>query len=138
MPIYKGVRFINHASKKNLVFTGSHPGECLVGEDVALNDAVIDITGGIKIYSRVHFGRQVMLLTGSHPTNIKNGLERRFALECKPIVIYPDAYIGSRVTILPGVVIGEGAYIAAGAVVTKNVKPRTLVGGVPAKFIKNI
>lgn len=46
-------------------------------------------------------------------------------------------YIGTRVIILPGVKIGEGAVVASGAVVTKNVEPWTMVGGVPAKFIKN-
>ena len=45
-------------------------------------------------------------------------------------------YVGTRVTILPGVTIGEGAVLASGCVVTKNVEPWTMVGGVPAKFIK--
>ena len=47
-------------------------------------------------------------------------------------------WLGANVTVLPGVTIGEGAIVAAGAVVTKDVAPRTIVGGVPAKFIKKI
>ncbi|MBV4357845.1 hypothetical protein KTO63_11845 [Parasegetibacter sp. MAH-26] len=55
-----------------------------------------------------------------------------------PITIEDGAWIGSRVTILPGVTIGEKSIIAAGAVVTKDVEPYTLVGGVPAKIIKHL
>jgi acetyltransferase-like isoleucine patch superfamily enzyme len=51
-------------------------------------------------------------------------------------VIHDNVWIGTRATILKGVTIGEGAIVAAGAVVTKNVPPHTLVGGVPAKIIK--
>lgn len=52
------------------------------------------------------------------------------------VVIGDYAVIGTRVTILPGVHIGRGAVVASGAVVTKDVAPYTLVGGVPAKFIR--
>ncbi len=55
-----------------------------------------------------------------------------------PIHIGKDVWIGANVTITPGVSIGDGAIIAAGAVVTKDVAPRTVVGGVPAKFIKSL
>lgn len=53
------------------------------------------------------------------------------------VVIDDYAVIGTRVTILPGVHIGKGAVVASGAVVTKNVEPYAVVGGVPAVFIKN-
>ena len=56
----------------------------------------------------------------------------------KPIQFEDKVWLGANVTILQGVTIGEGAIVAAGAVVTKDVAPRTIVGGVPAKFIKNI
>lgn len=49
-----------------------------------------------------------------------------------------DAWLGANVTVLPGVTIGEGAVVAAGAVVTKDVPPRTVVGGVPARIIKEL
>lgn len=57
-------------------------------------------------------------------------------LRNEPIIIGDNVWIGSRVTILPGVKIEDGAIIAAGAVVTKNVASKTLVAGVPAKMIK--
>jgi len=54
----------------------------------------------------------------------------------KPVTIKEGCWIGARVTILPGVTIGEHSVVAAGSVVTKNVKPYTLVGGVPAVTIR--
>ena len=54
----------------------------------------------------------------------------------KEVIIEEDVWIGSRVTILMGVTIGRGATIAAGSIVTKDVPPYTIVGGVPAKVIK--
>ena len=57
-------------------------------------------------------------------------------IENKPIVIEDDVWIGARVTVLGGVTIGRGAIVAAGAVVTKNVAPYSIVAGVPAKPLK--
>ena len=58
--------------------------------------------------------------------------------EARPVVIEDDVWLGARVTVLKGVTIGRGAVVAAGAVVTKDVAAHTLVGGVPAKFIRAI
>ena len=55
----------------------------------------------------------------------------------RPVVIGDDVWIGRRVIILPGVTVGGGSIIAAGAVVSKDVKPYSIVGGVPAKQIGN-
>lgn len=54
-----------------------------------------------------------------------------------PVVIEDNAWIAMRATILPGVTVGEGAYVAAGALVNRDVEPYTLVGGVPAKKIRD-
>ncbi|RZM23097.1 MAG: sugar O-acetyltransferase, partial [Pedobacter sp.] len=64
--------------------------------------------------------------------------EDRHSLVPKAIHIKKNAWIGAGTIILPGVTIGENAVVAAGAVVSRDVAPNTIVGGVPAKFIKNI
>ena len=64
--------------------------------------------------------------------------ENRADMHPKPIHIEDKTWLGSNVTVLPGVRIGEGAIVAAGAVVTKDVPENTVVGGVPAKVIKKI
>lgn len=58
--------------------------------------------------------------------------------ESAAIILEPNVWLGARSIVLPGVTIGEGACVAAGSVVTKDVAPRTLVGGVPAKFIRQL
>ena len=55
-----------------------------------------------------------------------------------PIHIGKNVWIGANATVLAGVNIGDGAVVAAGAVVTKDVEPNTIVGGVPAKLLKKI
>jgi acetyltransferase-like isoleucine patch superfamily enzyme len=106
-----------------------------IGKDVFINHACsfLDM-GGITVEDNVLIGPKVNLITENHPLD---PLDRR-ALICKPIVIKRNAWIGASVTILPGVTIGENAVVAAGAVVTADVPPNSVVGGVPAKFIKNI
>ena len=64
--------------------------------------------------------------------------EKRAAMTPAPIVLGKRVWVGSNSTILQGVTIGDNAIIAAGAVVTKDVPANTVVGGVPAKFIRNI
>lgn len=54
----------------------------------------------------------------------------------RPVLIGNDVWIGANVVILPGVKVGDGAILAAGAVITKDVEPYTVVGGVPAKIIR--
>jgi acetyltransferase-like isoleucine patch superfamily enzyme len=90
--------------------------------------------GGITIEDDVMIGPRVNLVTENHPLDPAN----RKALIAKPILIRRNAWIGAGVTILPGVTIGENAIVAAGAVVSKDVEDNTIVGGVPAKFIRSI
>ena len=90
--------------------------------------------GGITIEDDVLIGPKVNLITENHPLGPVN----RRALIAKPIVIKRNAWIGAAATILSGVNVGENSVLAAGAVVTTDVPANTIVGGVPAKFIKNI
>lgn len=85
----------------------------------------------------------VILLGGNHNHNadwisvypFESHIQQSFKRK-KDTIIKSDAWIGMKAMIMPGVTIGEGAIIAAGAVVTKDVEPYTVVGGNPAKLIK--
>ena len=85
----------------------------------------------IEIGNDVCISESVSILTGTHDVTSVN-----FNLVTKPIKVCDKVWIATGAMILPGVTIGEGAVIAAGAVVTKDVEPWTVVGGNPAKFIK--
>ena len=106
-----------------------------IGKNVFINHACsfLDM-GGITIEDHVLIGPKVNLITENHPLDPAH----RRALICKPIVVKRNAWIGAAATILPGVIIGENAVVAAGAVVSRDVPANTIVGGVPAKFIKKI
>ena len=97
-----------------------------------------------KIYGTCHIGRYVMMgtdvtiITRNHRfdrTDIPM-MEQGFEEE-RPVYIGNDVWIGDRVLILPGVHIGDGSIIAAGAVVTKDVPPYSIVAGVPARKIRD-
>ena len=106
-----------------------------IGQNVFINfDCTFLALGGITIEDDVLIGPKVSLITENHPLNP----EERKGLTGKPIVIKKNAWIGANATILPGVTIGENAVVAAGAVVSKDVPDNTIVGGIPAKFIKNV
>ena len=90
--------------------------------------------GGITIEDDVLIGPKVNLITENHPLDPAD----RQKLLLKPIVIKRNAWIGAAATILPGVTIGENAVVAAGAVVSKDVPANTVVGGIPARHMKNL
>lgn len=94
-------------------------------------DAYLDGRVGITIGNNVCTARELRIFTMEHDITSPT-----FGITSAPVKINDWAWIGTRVTILPGVTVGEGAVVASGAVVTKDVPPWTLVGGVPAKFIK--
>ena len=90
--------------------------------------------GGITIGDGTLVGPKTVIATLNHHQNPS----KRANLLPKPVAIGKNVWIGANVTILPGVTIGDGAIIAAGAVVNRDVQTNTVVGGVPAKFIKQI
>ncbi|SDN93088.1 sugar O-acetyltransferase [Bacillus sp. OK048] len=106
-----------------------------VGKNVFINSGCrFQDQGGITIGDGVLIGHNVVLATLNHDINPKN----RSTMHPAPIVIGKNVWIGANATVLPGVTIGNGSIIAAGAVVTKDVPANVIVGGVPAKIIKNI
>lgn len=92
--------------------------------------------GSITIGNYVHTGVNVMFLAFNHGFYTKEIPTKEQDYLDAPIVVEDDVWIGGGSVILSGVTIGKGAIIAAGAVVNRDVPPYTIVGGVPAKVIK--
>ena len=106
-----------------------------LGKNVFINSGChFQDQGGITIDDGVLIGHNAVLATLNH----NQDPEKRDNLLPAPIHIGRKVWQGANVTVLPGVTIGDNAIVAAGAVVTKDVEPNTVVGGVPAKIIKRI
>src|SRR5215469_16904597 len=102
-----------------------------IGRGTVINHGcLLYTTGGLTIGENVSISSGVWLVTGTHDMN-----DPLFPDSYKPIVIGNYAWIGMRATILAGVTIGEGAVVMAGAVVTRDVPPRAVVGGIPARVM---
>lgn len=99
-------------------------------------NAVIGAGGGIAIGNNVLFGPNVIVSSENHHFDDRNKLIREQGVYNQGVVIEDDSWIASKAVILDGVTIGQGAIIAAGAVVTKDVAPYSIVAGVPARFIR--
>jgi maltose O-acetyltransferase len=107
-----------------------------IGSDCVIAGPLhVDLGAPVRIGDRVHIGHSVVLLTVSH--EIGPAEERCGGHQCLPITIEDGAWLGSRVTILPGVTVGAGAIVGHGAVVTRSVAPNTMVGGVPARVLED-
>ena len=103
-----------------------------VGKNVSWNHGCyIDSKGGVKFDDFSIITEYTKIFTHGHSE--QDHEERTY----KPVVIGKYAKVYTNSTILPGVTIGEGAVVATGAIVTKDVEPYTLVGGIPAKVIRN-
>ncbi|WP_230668070.1 acyltransferase [Microbacterium sp. MEC084] len=103
----------------------------VIGDDTTINqNCRLDSRGGLTIGNRVSISADCIILTADHDVQSFDFAGRR-----TPVVIHDYVFLGTRVTVLPGVTIGEGAVVAAGAVVSRDVEPYAIVGGVPAKKI---
>lgn len=106
-----------------------------IGKNVFINSGCrFQDQGGITIGDDALIGHNVVLATLNHGF----APDKRKDMNPAPIVIGNNAWIGANATVLPGVTVGDNAIVAAGAVVTKDVLPNTVVAGVPATFMKTI
>ena len=104
-----------------------------VGENVFINWNFSAVsTGSITIEDNVQIACNVQFLTANHD------LKDLMILHCKPILVKHGAWIGAGTTVMGGVTIGEHSVVAAASVVTKDVPPYTIVGGNPARIIREI
>lgn len=93
--------------------------------------AELDARGGITVDHDTNIASHAKLITGSHDID-----DPEYTADFRPITIGHHCWIGTGAMVLQGVTIGDGAVVAAGAVVTKDIPPYEVWGGVPAKFIR--
>jgi putative colanic acid biosynthesis acetyltransferase WcaF len=109
------------------------PYRITIGDHTVINYGVLlDGRGGLSIGDNVSVSEGVAILTMDHDVD-----DPGFAFRSDPVTIEDYVFVGSYARILPGVVVGEGAVVAACAVVTRDVEPYTVVGGVPARYIRD-
>lgn len=111
-----------------------------IGNYVGVNSyCFLDGAAEIILEDNVRLGAQVTILTGTHdiePSVIRRDLSK--GTTPMPVTIGRGSWICARVTILPGVRIGEGCVVAAGSVVNKDLQPNGLYAGVPAKLVRSL
>jgi acetyltransferase-like isoleucine patch superfamily enzyme len=117
-------------------FYSSYGLDIRIGHKVFINQCcTIYDMGGVDIGDQVLIGPNVNIITTGHPLQPS---QRRAYVEAKPIVIEKNVWIATGATIIGGVTVGENSVVAAGAVVTKDVPPNSLVAGVPAQIIRSL
>ena len=136
-PPYRRFSLGDHSVIESYACVNNAVGDVIIGDStrIGLHNTII---GPVTIGSHVNLAQGITVTALNH--NFENPDLRidEQGVSTKPVVIGNDVWIGANAVILPGVTIGEHCVVAAGAVVTKDVPPRSLVGGVPAKVIKNI
>ena len=109
------------------------PKQLTIGRHVFINHSFTAMSiGGVTLEDNVQIGPHVTIVTDNHD------FDNRYVLKCRGVRVCKNAWIGANVTIMPGVTVGENAVVAGGAVVTKDVPANTVVGGNPAKVIKEL
>lgn len=119
--------------------TGVHIGtDTNITQGLFVND---DYSGLCRIGARVAIATNVTIVVDSNPNNSLLNEEpyvKINLIKTEPVIIEDDAWIGTNVVILPGVTIGRGAIIGAGAVVTRDVPPYSVAVGIPARVVRQL
>lgn len=115
---------------------GRHDGYCRIGSKVWIGPYSYFDARALDIEDCVGIGPGTRILGSKHTGRPEDVPIIQTDLVIKPVRICHGSDIGMNAVILPGVTVGEGAIVGAGAVVTKDVDPRTIVAGVPAQFLK--
>ena len=104
---------------------------CFIGED-----SLIDLADQVVIFDYVTIAQRVTILTHTNVGYSDHPLQKYFPPTTQPVALEYGSFIGACVILLPGVKVGQCAFVAAGSVVTKDVPAYSLVAGVPAKVIR--
>ena len=107
-----------------------------LGNNVNFNGMKIQGKGNVSIGDNFHSGIECMIITSIHNYDNGNAIPYDNTVISKDVIIEDNVWLGNRVTILPGVRIGEGAIIQAGSVVVKDVEKYAIAGGHPAEVFK--
>lgn len=132
----KGNDYYYLASDLNII--GDHKYLEMSAGSVIREGGLLLLKNTVKLGKNSAIAHQVVLLTSANPNGPRNSLSKVYPKVCKPIIIGDNTWVGARVTILPGVTIGNYCVVAAGSLVNKNVADYTVVAGVPAKAIKHL
>lgn len=135
--IFQKIFRINGKIKFMVHYTSKVNGDILLGKDVARYFAnsggcYFSAINGIEIGDGTIFAPGVKVISANHDVDDFNNHIKK-----EPIRIGKNCWLGANSVILPGVQIGDGVIVAAGAVVTKSFQDQVVVGGVPAKIIKS-
>lgn len=135
MVLHDRVQLQSHVSKLEL--SVGPGGRLEIGERTFVNYGTsISVSESVRVGARCQIGTFCIILDNSfHHLEPERRDERP---PSEPVVIGDDVWLGARVTVLPGVTIGSGSVVGAGSVVTRDVPPRTLVAGVPAKVVREL
>ena len=129
--ILHGVRFFN-------LYRRGLPGlsvgrECFLGDE-----CLLDLAEAIVLEDQVTLAERVLILTHTNVGYADHPLQAHFPAQAAPVTLRRGCFLGANVTVLPGVTVGERAFVAAGSVVTADVPASTLVAGVPARVVRTL
>ena len=114
-------------------------GGLTVGRDCFLGDeCLIDLAEAVSLGDQVTLAERVLVLTHTNVGYRDHPLQRLFPPMAAAVVVEDGSFVGAGVTLLPGVRVGRGSFVAAGSVVTEDVPPATLVAGVPARPVRTL
>ncbi|MEY2541832.1 MAG: hypothetical protein QOI22_1434 [Verrucomicrobiota bacterium] len=133
LAFYRGVMRFDIGDRSN-IFSGARfdtRGSFRMGNNSVINERCrLDNRGGLSIGQNVSISAETCILTADHDPH-----DPAFIGRNRPVVIADYVFVGTRALILPGITIGRGAVVGAGAVVTKSVPPLAIVAGSPARQI---
>ena len=136
-PPYRKFSLGNYSVVKSFACINNAVGDVLIGDytRIGLHNTII---GPVKIGHHVNLAQGITVTALNHNFDDTNKRIDEQGVSTNAVTIEDDVWIGANAVILPGVTIGNHCVVAAGAVVTKDVPPHSLVAGVPAKVIKQI
>lgn len=113
-------------------FPGLHIGDqCFIGDD-----CLFDLADEVHLDNQVTLGERVVVLTHINVGFHDHPLQKYFPASSERVIFEEGCFIGASVTLLKGVTVGRGAFVAAGSLVNRDIEPHHVVAGVPAKTIR--